>query len=522
MTPADYYNDFAQEESQKILKIVWKMNFRMNINNFAYPSKSLSQRAVISGFWAFLLRTVKQLFSLLRLVILARILAPQDFGLMGVALLSMATLETFSQTGVQQALIQKKCEIKSYLDSVWTVLILRSFILFTILYLIAPFAATFFDAPDAKPIIQVIGLSVIFQAFTNIGVIYFQKELEFNKQFVYQLSGTLTDFFVAVIAALILKNVWAIVFGLLAGNAAMLITSYLIHPYRPHLSFDIGKARELFGYGKWILGSSILVFLTTQGDDIFAGKLLGTTALGLYQMAYLISNLPATEITHVISQVMFPAYSKIQDDIPKLRETYLKVLQLTAFISFPITSLIFALAPDFTMIFLGKKWMPMVPTIQILVFAGLVRSIAATSGPIFYAVGKPRIETKWQMVRLFVMAVLIYPFTIKWKILGTSMVIFLSIFISTIGFYSEAARIIKMNIKYVTKCMIVPSVNGIIMTFLIIILKSYSNIIGILHLILLLIISLSIYLIMTYLFDEFLDNRMKSIVRESLNCFKKS
>jgi lipopolysaccharide exporter len=492
----------------------------MNTSNLAYAGKSLSQRAVISGFWVFLLRVVQQLFGLARLVILARVLAPQDFGLMGIALLSMATLETLSQTGFQQALIQKKCDIESYLNSAWTFLILRSFLLFTVLYLIAPYAAVFFDAPEAKPIIQVIGISVIFQAFTNIGVIYFQKELEFNKQFIYQLSGTLIDFIVAVVAAFILKNVWAIVFGLLAGNAAMFITSYLIHPYRPHLSFDIGKAKELFGYGKWILGSTILVFLATQGDDVLVGKLLGITSLGFYQMAYRISNLPATEITHIISQITFPVYSKIQDDIPKLREVYLRILLFTTFISFPVTVLIFVLAPDFTIIFLGEKWMPMVPAMQVLVFAGLIRSIAATTGPIFYAVGKPKIDTKWQMIRLIVIAILIYPFTSKWGILGASIVVFLSIFVSNLGFSFSVIKITGCGINNFIKTLALPLVIGIVIAASILTIKINADTSGILGFILLVGIGLFIFLGTTYLFDKFLNYKIRLLVKESIISFK--
>lgn len=479
------------------------MNFQININNLAHPGKSLSQRAVISGLWVFLLRAVQQLFSLTRLVILARVLAPQDFGLMGIALLSMATLETFSQTGFQQALIQKKCDIKSYLDSAWTFLVLRSFILFAILYFIAPFAAIFFDSPEAKPIIQVIGISVIFQAFTNIGVIYFQKELEFNKQFIYQLSGTLTDFFVAIVAALILKNVWAIVFGLLAGNAAMFIISYLIHPYRPHLSLDIGKAKELFRYGKWVFGSSILVFLATQGDDIFVGKLLGLTSLGFYQMAYRISNLPATEITHVISQVMFPVYSKIQDDTSKLREAYLRILQFTAFISFPIAGLIFVLASDFTKIFLGEKWMPMVPAMQVLVFAGLVRSLAATSGYIFYAVGKTKIDTTLQIVRLFVLVVLIYPLTIKWGVFGTSIAVFLSIFVTNVGFSFVAIKMTKITAKKMYNILIYPLINTTVIVLLIMIIKNVIPSTTMPFFLILLLVSILGYISIAYFMDEF-------------------
>jgi len=389
-------------------------------------NERLSHRVVKGGFWVFSLRIVQRLFSLARLIILARILAPHDFGLMGIAMLMMATLETFSQTGFQQALIQKKDNAESYLNSAWTVLILRGFVVFIVLYFIAPYAATFFKIAEAKPIIQVIGFSVLFQAFTSIGVIYFQKELEFNKQFIYQLSGTLADFIVAVSAAIILKSVWALVFGVLAGDFVRCIISYIIHPCRPRLSSDLGKAKELFGFGKWVLGSSILIFLVTQGDDIFVGKLLGATMLGFYQMAYKISNMPATEITHVISQVTFPAYSKLQDNLPKLREAYLKVLQVTAFLSFPIAGLIFVLAPGFTRIFLGEKWMPMVPAMMVLALYGLSRSLVANTGSLFQAIGKPKISTWLQFLKLILLGSFIYFFTEHWEITGTALAVALS------------------------------------------------------------------------------------------------
>ena len=426
------------------------------VRNLKTPGDTLSQKVVKGGFWVFFLRIVNRGFSLIRLIILARILSPNDFGLMGIALLTMSTLETFSQTGFQAALIQKKEDIESYLDSAWTVLILRGFVLFVILYFIAPYAAVFFNTPEAKPIIRVIGFSILFQAFTNIGITYFKKELEFNKEFIYQFSGTLADFIVAISAVLILRNVWALVLGLLAGNIVRCFVSYLIHPYRPHLSKDLGKAKELFGFGKWITGSSILVFLITQGDDIFVGKILGTTALGFYQLAYRISNMPATEITHVISQVTFPAYSKLQDNIPKLREAYLKVLQVTAFLSFPIAGLIFVLAPDFTKIFLGEKWMPMVPAMRVLTLWGLIRSIGATTGPIFQGVGKPRIATKLQFVRLIILAVIIYPLTIKWGILGASLAVLLSILpVEPFTFYLTI-KIIKCRIWEFGKLIVLP------------------------------------------------------------------
>jgi len=496
-----------------------KITVKKIIANLKEPGQGLSQKVVRGGFWVFSLRITERVLSLIRLIILARILSPNDFGLMGIALLTMATLQTFSQTGFQQALVQKKKHIKSYLDAAWTVLILRGFVLFAIVLFIAPYAAIFFKAPQAKLIIQVIGFSVLLQAFINIGVVYFQKELEFNKQFIYQLSGTLADFIVAISAALILRSVWALVFGLLAGNIARLIASYFIHPYRPYLSRDLAKAKELFGFGKWILGSSILIFLITQGDDIFVGKLLGVTMLGFYQMAYRISNMPATEITHVISQVTFPAYSKLQENIPKLREAYLKVLQVTAFLSFPIAGLIFVLAPDLTKIFLGEKWMPMVSAMQILVWWGVIRGLVGAISPVFMSIGRPKIVTNLQFVQTVLLFILIYPLTVHWNIFGASLAVFLSALIMFFIRNYILIKTIKCKIWEFSKPILIPSTFAMISMFPIIFLKLFIiiNLAHIYYFLLFIGIFALTFGFLSYIADRFLNYRIRGIARKILN-----
>lgn len=411
-----------------------------DITNLSQPAESLSRRVIRGGFWVFALRLTSRLLSLASTMVLARILAPADFGLFGIALMAMAALDTFSQTGIWTALIQKK-DSTGYLDTAWTIGVMRGGLIALILFISAPYVAAFFDTPAATPILQVIGLATLMQGFTNIGVIYFHKDLEFHKQYVYQLSGTIAHVGVAIAAVLLLKNVWALVFGHLAGNLVQVVVSYIIHPYRPRPRFNLEQFQELFTFGKWVLGSSILIYLITQGDNIFVGKLLGVTALGFYQMAYNISNLPATEVTHVISQVTFPAYAKLQADIPKLKEAYFKVLQLTAFLSFPVAGLIFVLAADFTRIFLGEKWLPMVPAMQVLVFAGLLRSIAATAGPVFIATGRPRLDTLGQCLRLFTIAILIYPLTMVYGIIGVSLAVVASILATTIMFTYQVIKL---------------------------------------------------------------------------------
>lgn len=450
--------------------------YQLNIANIFENLKSmrgeLPQKMIIGSFWIFLLRIIHQIFGLARLVILSRILTPSDFGIIGIALLTMSTLDTFSQTGFQEALIQKKENIEEHLNSAWTISIIRGFLIFGILYFGASLVSSFFDTPEAESIIKVIGISVIFQAFTNIGVIYFQKELEFRKEFIYQFSGTIFDFIVSILAVFVLKNVWAIVLGLLAGNFVRLLISYFIHPYRPKISTDFSKIKELFRYGKWILSSSIVAFILTEGDDIFAGKVLGVTALGLYQMSYKISNLPATEISKVISQITFPAYSKIQDDLYKLKETYMNILKITSFLSFPIAGMILLFASDITLIFFGEKWAPMIPSMQILAFWGLIRCLVGTITPLFQSIGKPKIVTKLQFIQAIILFAIIYPLTIKFGIVGTSFAVLSSALI--MFFIRNQILMNYMKFKFIEYygAMFVPLVFTVISALTVFILKN--------------------------------------------------
>jgi len=478
-------------------------------------TESLSTRVVKSGLWVFALRMLNRGLGFIRTIVLARLLAPEDFGLLGIALLSISTLETFSKTGFDSALIQKKENVESYLDTAWTVSALRGIVLFSILLFSAPLIASFFNSPEATLIIRVIALYTLFAGLQNIGILFFQKELEFHKQFSYEFSATLVDLSVAITLAFILRNVWALVWGGLAASFVRLVLSYVLHPHRPRIKIDREGFQELFGFGKWVFTSSILVFLVTQGDDILVGKMLGVTALGLYQMAYTLSNLPATEVTHMISKVTFPAYSKFQEDLPRLSEAYLKVLQFTTFVSFPLAGGIFIFASDFIRIFLGDKWIPMVPAVQVLVLAGLVRSIAATTGPIFYATRKPRIDTIWQIVRLLVFSAFIYPLTLRLGILGTSIAVFLSIFIATIGFIMQTIKIIKCDINRLAKIILLPFFKTAIVLLSVIIYYDYTIVISGIHLLLVSVLFLSYYLLLTYFAERTFDYRIYSLIKKT-------
>jgi lipopolysaccharide exporter len=482
---------------------------------------SLSQRVAKGGIWVFALRLLEKGLRIVRLIILARLLAPNDFGLFGIALLAMSTVGTFSEMGFTTALIQKKKNISQYLDTAWTVSIIRGIILFILLFISAPYVALFFNNPEVSLLIQVIGVAFLLAGFTNIGIVYFQKELEFNKQFAYKLSATLADFIVVVVAAFILKNVWALVIGQLIGSLAGLIASYAVHPYRPHVRLELHKAKELFGFGKWVLGSTILVFLLHQGDDAFVGKVLGITMLGFYQMAYRIANMPTTEITYVISQVTFPAYAKIQNNLHRLRESYLRVLQFSACVAFPIAGLIFILAPDFTRVFLGEKWMPMVPAMQVLALWGFISSIGATTIPFFSSIGKPEIQTKLQFIVLVLLAILIYPLSVNFGIVGTSLAVLLSTLVPNLLALFIVIKIIRTKKINFAKQIFFPFVHTVVLVLCVWFINSVWNHVSISRLILSGIVGIVLYVFLLYLSDKFFGYRFFDSIKMNILSLKR-
>ena len=386
---------------------------------FLRSGETLGVRAVRGGVWIVASQAVARGILFVRMVVLAHLVAPDDFGMFGIAMLTLTMTETFSETGFQAALVQKKRDTHLYLQTAWTVQVLRGVFLAAILYIAAPYVARFFHELEVISLIRSLSIAMLVRGFTNIGIIYFQKELEFRRQVVYQLSGTLADVAVAVTAALLLRNAWALVYGWLAGSFTQVAVSYLLHPYRPSFRFDVSKAKELCHFGKWMFSLSVLVFFINQGDDAFLGKVLGATELGFYQMAFRIGMLPATVFTLAVSQISFPVYAKLQGEQYRLRMAFCRILEITALVIFPITTGLIALGDHLTYFFLGAPWLPMAPLLRILALKGLIWALAGiTGGPLYMAIGRPDINLKLNLAQAAVMSCLIYPFYHFWGAKG--------------------------------------------------------------------------------------------------------
>lgn len=376
------------------------------------PDGDLTKRTIQSGAWEFAINVGARSLQLVVLIVLANLLAPRDFGLMGIALLVLAGLNRFSRLGINQALIQHEDDdVDRYLDTAFGIGIGRAVLVSAVTFVGAPLVADVFGEPRVAPLLRFLAVSPLLLGLRNPGIVYFEKDLQFHLKFVYRISGSLVEFIVSIAWAFVYRDVWALVIGYVAADAVRTAVSYLIHAYRPRPAVDVDMARELLDYGKWITANNVVSFLLDEGDDAVVGGVIGATALGFYKYAYRIGNAPATEITKVIGDVMFSSFSKLQDDAGAMRTAFVRTVRITAVGSVPMAIGIVVVAPVFVRGFLGTEWLPMVRVMQILSLYGLLLSMTTVFHQLWKAVGRPDLVTKLEVIRLVVLGALIFPAT---------------------------------------------------------------------------------------------------------------
>jgi O-antigen/teichoic acid export membrane protein len=301
-----------------------------------------------------------------------------------------------------------------------------------------------------------------------------------------------------------------------------MLVSYIVHPYRPMFRIDSNKGKELFAFGKWVWSASILAFLLFEGDDVVVGKVFGTRALGLYQMAYRLSNLPATEFTRTISQVALPIYAKLQKELPKLRKIYLKVLQVTSLFAFLIGGILLSFGFDLTTIFLGTQWQEMVPVMQILAIYGIIRSIDASSVPLFQAVGMPKFVTILQFLRLVLTIILLLPSILLFDFFGVGLAITGAALCSKFLTDFYVSRIIQCEYRQLVKILLPPLLAMVFMYSIVALLESFISCEGsLLSLAFVLPLSVFVFIGSIFIFSWAFGNNLLENVKEVFSYYKR-
>ena len=382
------------------------------------PVQNLGSRTIKGTFWLFLGKGYQQILLLCKVTILGRLLGPEEFGLVGIALLTVQFLATFTHTGFASALIQQPDLNDRDISTAWWVLLGRGTLIAGVLFLFSPWIAAIFKEPRAIPVLRAFGGIQFLLAFASIGIVLLSKSMEFNKLFKYEAWSSTIELVVAVAIALWYPSVWALVGGIFAGTVVRVVLSYVIYPYFPRFTFDMRSAINLFKFGQWLLFGAMVFYIFSRAADAMSGIMFGVAALGIYQMASRFALLPTSQIGELFLNAIFPAYSLIQNDAEKLKLTFLKVLQIAAFVIFPLTALMIVVVAPIIPMVLGVKWVGVVSLIPGVALGGMIQAMLRTGAPLFMAKGKPKLLFAVDLISALGVLILIYPFAKYFGLVG--------------------------------------------------------------------------------------------------------
>lgn len=433
---------------------------------------SLQEKAARSAVWVGLSSFAGAGISFLKSIILARLLMPEVFGLMAICSMIIQGIEIFTETGFTAALIHRQQKFEEAKDTAFTIWVLRGFGLVVLGILAAPWIATFYEQPILTIVLSVVSLTFLINAFRNVNTIALQKELDFKRLIYIEQSNIIFNLVIAVALAYWLRNVWALVYAQLASVLISVMLSYLLVAGRPRFRFDITLAKELFAYGKFMTGLAVVVYLTNQLDNAIIGKIIGMEALGYYTLAYTLANLPTTGVSKIAARVLFPMFSKLQNDRHQLQEEYMRGLRLLIAIVVPITCVIVVLADEIVLTLYGATWFPASTALEILAVFGCFQTLWMLNGYLVNALGKPKIDFYVNSTRLLLVLILLYPFTVSMGIAGASLAITIPMSMQfVVGLYL-AKTIVGVTISQLLRPLLTALLQGLILVGIMMGLKS--------------------------------------------------
>ncbi len=353
--------------------------------------QDLRSKFVIGAVWVTATRWGVRLLGLVNTIILARLLMPEDFGLIALAMIVVDFVDVWLWLGVESALVRKKILTREDYNSAWTMRLIQGGLIAGIVVIIAPFAAEFFNEPRMVAILWVLAPAIFITSAGNIGIVDFQRKVNFRAEFIMILSSKVFGVAVTIAMAFLLGNYWALVIGIFSGYLATFIISYIIHSYRPSLC--MAKWREFWGFSKWIIVANIGGFINRKADELLVGKVASPSELGIYSVALDLGQMVTNELARPINKVLFPVISNIQDDLARVKKTYLLSISGINTVTMPAGIGLALVAEEFVLIVLGEKWLGAVPFLQIFAVYGVLRFTYSGVPSVLIALGRVKINS---------------------------------------------------------------------------------------------------------------------------------
>ncbi|MDJ0706495.1 MAG: MOP flippase family protein [Leptolyngbyaceae cyanobacterium MO_188.B28] len=378
------------------------------------------QKKVVKGvLWSVIESWGSQAISLIVFFLLARLLSPEAFGLVSMANVFLAFMNVFLDQGFAQALIQCKKLEPEHLDTAfWTNLVI-GIVLTSSAFVSADFVANGFNQPLLTPIIRCFSPLFLITSLGHVQRAILERSFDFKAIANRSLLGLLISGGVGVTMAFSGFGVWSLVCQQLTNELVGTFVLWQASSWRPGLKFSRNHFNQLFHFGISLLCLNFIGFFNKRGNDFLIGYFLGPSTLGFYVLAYRVLDVMMQLLVRTTGQVALPAFSRLQEDLEKFRNTFYTSTQLTSLIAFPVFFGLASLAPEVIVILFGGQWQPSIPIVQILAFAGIVQSVSFFKGHILMAMGKPSWRL-WQALLSIVLNLIGFAVAFQWGVIAIS------------------------------------------------------------------------------------------------------
>ncbi|MFT6842893.1 MAG: teichuronic acid exporter, partial [Psychroserpens sp.] len=338
---------------------------------------SLKQKTVSGLLWSFIDNFSKLGLTFVIGIILARLLDPREFGLIGMITIFIALSQSLVDSGFTQALIRKKDCTQADYSTVFYFNLFVGIILYTVLFFYAGAISRFFDEPQLLLIVQVVGLSIIVNAFTIVQRARLIKAINFKLQTKISIIASMSSGIIGIMMAYSGYGVWSLVFKTLLGFTITSLLLWIWNKWKPSFEFSRNSFKEMFSFGYKLLTSGLIDTAYRNIYLLVIGKYFSAAELGFYTRADQFSNLPSQNITSVIQRVSYPVLAEIQHDIPRLKTAYQKIIKSTMLITFVSMIILAVVAKPLVLTLIGEKWLPSVIYLQLLSFGGMLYPLHA-------------------------------------------------------------------------------------------------------------------------------------------------
>ncbi len=321
----------------------------------------------ISGFsWHSFSKLFATGLTALKIIILARLLSPADFGLFSLATIALGLTEAATETGINITLIQTKRSLSYYLDTAWVIAIIRGFAIAIIMGFAGLIMRSYYQESQLLPLVTLAAFVPLIKGFINPSIVTMQKELSFLHDSIYRISLVVIETTTAILFALIWQSVFVLIGAMIFAAIFEVFISFFFFKDKPSFDYKQSRAKDIFSQMKWLNISSVLGYLHENLDNVLIGKITGKTNLGYYHNAYAISHKPNYELAKSVHHSTLPVFTKIKNDSQRLKRAFWKS-RLSAVGLFVTASLPFLIFPQLIVFFLGNQWIPAIPLVRPLV-----------------------------------------------------------------------------------------------------------------------------------------------------------